>query len=293
MNEPKRAGRSPAHDPPRLMPKLLKWTAVSVIAVELLLVATGLLDLGDAVVIAIGLELLCGVLALALAVTARVVYRQLRREGESRWEALFQAAATVLPRPIVMLLHQELASLVSIALLVRGRKDVPAGASVIKYGSTHKVFIIVMMVIIPVEVMLVEFLVPWAWLRTVLLVFAIYSAIWLFGFYAGLHTRPHYIDSSRLVIRMGHLAAVSVDVGSIRSVRRDYHPKYKGLVAVADDYVAVPGMSGTVLTVTLAPETPVRIRGRETVHAGEVRFDTDDVEGASRSIRERAGSPQG
>jgi hypothetical protein len=293
VNEPKPAVRSPAHDHRRLLIKLLKWTAASVIGVELLLVATGLLDLSDAVVIAIGLELLCGVLALALAATARVVYRQLRREGENRSEALFQAAATVLPRPMVMLLRQELGSLVSIALLVRGRKDVPAGAIVIKYGSTHKVFLIVMMVIIPVEVLLVEFLVPWAWLRTVLLVFAIYSAIWLFGFFAGLHTRPHYIDSRHLVLRMGHLAAVSVGVDSIRSVRRDYHPKYKGLVAVADDYVAIPGISGTVLTVTLDPETPVRIRGRETVHAGEVRFDTDDVEGASRSIRERAGSPQG
>ncbi len=283
MNEAKRV----------LMLKLLKWTAVSVIAVELLLVATGLLDLGDAVVIAIGLELLCGVLALALAFTARAVYRRLRREGESRWDAFFQAAATVLPRPMVTLLRHELGSLVSIALLVRGRKDVPAGATVIKYGSTHKVFLIVMMVLIPVEIVFVELLVPWAWLRTVLLVFAIYSAIWLFGFYAALHTRPHYVDAHQLVLRMGYLTMISVDVDAIRSVRRDYHPKYKGLVAVGDDYVAVPGMSGTVLTVSIDPQTPVQIRGRDTVHVSEVRFETDDVEGASRSIRERAGSRQG
>lgn len=53
------------------MTRILKWTTVAVIAVNVLLVATGVLDLRDAVVIAVGLELLCGVLALGLAVTAR------------------------------------------------------------------------------------------------------------------------------------------------------------------------------------------------------------------------------
>ncbi|MFI6763101.1 hypothetical protein ACIBF5_28625 [Micromonospora sp. NPDC050417] len=273
--------------------RLLKWTAVAVIAVELLLVVTGVLDLGDAVIIAIGLEALCGVLALALAVTARVMYRRLRQAGVGRWDAFLQAAGTVLPQPMVTLLRHEIGGLLSMIMLVRGRKDVPAGGTVIRYGSAHKAFLIVMIVLAPVEILLVELLVPWAWLRIVLLILAIFGVEWLFGFYSAVHTRPHYVDAHRLVLRMGHLAAVSVDVGSVRAVRRETHDKYKGLVSVTDEVVAVPGMSGTAVTVTLEPDTPVQVEGRGTVHASEVRFDADDLDAAVRSIRERMESLRG
>ncbi|MFD2767084.1 hypothetical protein [Micromonospora eburnea] len=273
--------------------RLLKWAALTVIAVELLLVATRVLDLGDAVIIAIGLEALCGVLALSLAVTARVMYRRLRQAGVGRWDAFLQAASGVLPRPMVTLLRHELGGLVSMILLLRRRKDVPAGATVIRYGAAHKAFLLVMIVLTPVEIVLVELLVPWAWLRIGLLVLAAFGLEWLFGFFSGVHTRPHYVDAHRLVLRTGHLAAVSVDVSSIRAVRREIHDKYKGLVSVKDDVVAVPGMSGTALTVTLEPGTPVRVQGRGTVHAREVRFDADDLDAAIRSIRERAGSLDG
>lgn len=37
----------------------------------------------------------------------------------------------------------------------------------------------------------------------------------MFGFYAGAHTRPHYIDHE-LVLRVGHLAAIFMHVDSIR-----------------------------------------------------------------------------
>ncbi|WP_433264627.1 hypothetical protein ACQPZF_35605 [Actinosynnema sp. CS-041913] len=272
----------------------LKWVAVAVIAVEVLLVATGALDLGQAVVIAVGLEVLCGVLAIGLAVTARLYYRRLRRAGTGRWDAFLQAAGTVLPRPVVTLLRHELGGLMSIVLLVRGRKDVQAEATVIRCGSAQKTFLIVMMVLGPLEIFLVDLIVPWTWLRILLLVLGVYSVIWLFGFYAGLHTRPHYVGDD-LVLRVGHLAAISVDVDSIRAVRRETHDKYsgtkyKGLVSVQDDFVAMQGMSGTTVTVVLEPGTPVRIQGRGTVHAGEVRFDADDLAAAVETIKERIGS---
>ncbi|MEV0124981.1 hypothetical protein AB0I16_26185 [Streptomyces sp. NPDC050703] len=272
--------------------RALKWVALTVIAVQLALVATGVLDLGDAVLIAIGAEILTGVLALGLAVTARVVYRRLRRSGVPRWDAFLEAAGTVLPRPMLTLIRHELGGVTSIALLVRGRKDVPADATVIRYGANQKMLILVVMFMEPLEIFLVELLVPWPWLRTALLVVSVYGVLWLFGFYAGVHTRPHYIDGERLVIRTGHLAAVSVDAGAVRSVRRETHDSHqgeraKGMVSVKDGVVAVTGMSGTVLAVALEPDTPVRVQGRGTVLAHAVRFDADELEPAVRAIRER------
>lgn len=272
--------------------QVLKWAALAVIVVELLLVATGVLDLGQAVVTAIGLEVLCGVLALGLAVTARVNYRRLRQAGTGPWDAFLQAAGTVLPRPVVTLLRHELGGLMSIVLLVRGRKDVPAGATVIRCGAAQKTFLVVMMVLGPIEIVLVEVLVPWGWLRVLLLVLGVYGLIWMLGFYAGVHTRPHYVGDDRLVLRVGHLAGVSVDVGSVRAVRRETHDrytgtKYKGLVSVKDDVVAMQGMSGTTVTVVLEPGTPVQVQGRGTVHADELRFDADDLDAAVRTVKER------
>lgn len=267
--------------------RVLKWVTAAVIAVEVLLVATGVLDLGDAVVIAVGLEALCGLLTLALAVAARAAYRQLRRDGVRRWEAFLQAAGTVLPGPAVSLLRHEVGGVMSTGLLLRGRRDVPAGATVIRYGSAHKAFLIVMMVLGPVEILLAELLVPWAWLRVTLLVLAVYGVLWLFGLYAGIHTRPHYADDVHLVVRMGHLAAVTVDLRCVRAVRLEPHGRYKGLVSVRDGVVAVPGMSGTAVTVDLTPDATVQVRGRGAVPAGEVRFDADDPRAARESISER------
>lgn len=198
----------------------------------------------------------------------------------------------MLPRPIVTLLRHEIGGFLSMVLLLRGRKDVPADATVIRNGSAQKTFLVVMMVLTPLEIVIVELLVPWAWLRVVLLVLALYGIVWMFGFYFGVHTRPHYVDSRQLVLRTGHLAGVSVDIGAVRAVRREYHGEYKGLVSVTDDVVALPGMNGSSMTVTLEPGTPVHIQGRGTVHAGAVRFESDDDAAAIRAMRERMGSPR-
>jgi hypothetical protein len=274
------------------MVRVLKWMAFTVIAVQVTLVATGVLDLGNAVLIAVGIEILTGALALGLALTARVVYRRLRQSGVPRWDAFLEAAGTVLPRPMLTLIRYELGGVMSIVLLLRGRKDVPADATVIRYGANQKVFLLVMMFLGPLEIFLAELLVPWPWLRIVLLIFGIYGVVWLFGVYAGVHTRPHYIDGERLVIRTGHLAAVSVDVGAVRSVRRESHNSYqgekaKGMVSVKGGVVAVTGMSGTVLAVALEPGTPVRVQGRGTVLAHALRFDADELDSAIRTIKER------
>ncbi len=57
----------------------------------------------------------------------------------------------------------------------------------IRCGAAQKTFLVVMMVLGPVEI------VP-----------------------RGVHARPHYVGDDRLVLRVGDLAAISVDVDSIR-----------------------------------------------------------------------------
>lgn len=275
----------------RVLP-LLKWVTPVVIVVQVVLVATGVLDVGQAVVIAVGIEVLLAVLLLALAVTARVLYRRLRAEGMSRSDAFLAAAETVLPGPMVAVLRWELGGLVSIILLVRRRKDIPDGATVIKSGSQHKAFLLVMTLLGPLEILIVELIVPWAWVRVVLLVAAIYGTLWMFGFYAAVHTRPHYIDNRRLVVRTGHLMTVSVDIDDVRAARHETRnsyqgDKYKGMVTVTDDWVAVTGMVGTELTLTLAPQTALLVQGKGTVHAGELRFDVDEPRVAIATITAR------
>ncbi|WP_156755150.1 hypothetical protein [Actinokineospora pegani] len=69
------------------------------------------------------------------------------------------------PKPVVTLLRHEIGGFLSIVLLVRGRKDVPAGTTAIRYGASQKAFLVDMMVLTPFEILLVELIVPWAWLR--------------------------------------------------------------------------------------------------------------------------------
>ncbi|WP_424183879.1 hypothetical protein ACOBQX_18140 [Actinokineospora sp. G85] len=99
-----------------------------------------------------------------------------------------------------------------------------------EWGAALRVLKWVAPAVIAIEVLLVA------------LVVALYTVVWLFGFFSGVHTRPHYVDADRLVLRTGHLAAVSVDTTAIRAVRRANHGGYKGMVSVVDG--AIPALRG-------------------------------------------------
>jgi hypothetical protein len=57
-----------------------------------------------------------------------------------------------------------------------------------------------------VEILLGELLMPWGWLRLVVLVASVYALVWVFGFYGSMVVLPHRLEAHGLRARCGALA---------------------------------------------------------------------------------------
>jgi hypothetical protein len=114
----------------------------------------------------------------------------------------------------------------------------------------------------PVEIFAFEVLLPWAWLRTVLLILGIYTFVWIFAFNASLSVLPHRLHATGLDLHYGFVAGGHVPYPAIeRVILERRRPKDgEGLrVAKGENtaYLAVGGR--TDLTLILCE--PLRLEG--------------------------------
>jgi hypothetical protein len=156
--------------------------------------------------------------------------------------------------------------------------------------------VIVALLTAPVEVLFFELVIPWPWLRLLLLVVAVYSFIWLLGLYASLVVLPHRLEPSALRLRYGALAEGRIPYTAIATAERARRsaPGGRDGARVADEggaralYLGVGGR--TDLTLRLRePQTFSGLRGPtppvETVHLA-----TDDPDRLARALAERIGA---
>ena len=71
---------------------------------------------------------------------------------------------------------------------------------------------------LPVEILLVELLVPWDLVRSILLVVAVAGTLWAVGVILSIRTFPHRVASDALEFRYGALGAAIVPPSLIASV---------------------------------------------------------------------------
>ncbi len=110
------------------------------------------------------------------------------------------------------------------------------------------------------ELLIFEILIPWAWLRWLLLILGVYAVFWLLGFYASLATLPHRLEANALRLRYGLFAQALIPYGEIRSVKLANRRSPKSgdgpRLAPAENavYLAVGGKTNVALTLR-APRT--------------------------------------
>lgn len=132
-------------------------------------------------------------------------------------------------RPVVL----ELRAFGSLGLAVAGKRQVPPGAKWFGYAKGSLTFAVVMVVVSVVELVVVHVLVPWAWLRIVLLVLTAWGVLFVFGFFATRIVRPHFITEGMLHLRWGHQAVLTTPLSNIVSAARltnhsHTHPHIEG-----------------------------------------------------------------
>ena len=188
------------------MKRALKWLLPVLILAEVVLVWSGLLDLADAVFVVVGIEVL--LLAAAAGEVVLVVrrYRRGRDAGLDLWAALEESFAVLLPRKAARIAVLEPRLWVCLLRWISRRTRTSDREFGYHERSQMRLILVMLSFTTPVELLVLELLAPWAWLRISLLVLGLYALLWMFGLYASLVTLPHRLEESGLWLRYGALA---------------------------------------------------------------------------------------
>jgi hypothetical protein len=244
---------------------------------------------------------LAGLEALVLAVAGRQVvlavrgYRRDRTAGLDVWAALEAGLAVLLPRPLA-----RLAALEPRLWYCLGRWVARRGTDELDFPYHRRslvgAIVLVALLTAPVEILFFELVIPWPWLRLLLLVAAVYSFVWLLGLYASLVVLPHRLEPGALHLHYGVLAEGRIPYTAIAAAERARRsaPGARDGARVADEggaralYLAVGGHTDLTLRLR-GPRTFSGLRGPtppvETVHLA-----TDDPDRLARALAERVGA---
>ncbi|MFC6145733.1 hypothetical protein [Corynebacterium nasicanis] len=152
--------------------------------------------------------------------------------GAYVWSSLRRG---IRPLPVRILLH-EVHALADLWRLLRGRVIVPAGAVALPARARWWHLPAMFTVAILIEIIIIEVLVPWPWLRLLLLLGSLYSIPLLWGYLAGRVVHPHYVGED-LVLREGRTELLRVPAADIAAVRavRGFAAEREGLVLGGPD----------------------------------------------------------
>ena len=134
----------------------------------------------------------------------------------------------------------------------------------------------------PVEVLLLELLIPVLWIRVVLLVAAVYGCFWVVALRASLIVLPHGVTGTGVFIRYGVLAEQFVPFERVTEVRLERHEASRGSLGLAREGAGVEGRCAdfvvgghTDLTLVLDGPLPVLfLRGDRPAHLVRVSADS-------------------
>lgn len=262
------------------MKRAPKWLLPALILVEAVLVWGGLLDPREAVAVAAALEVL--LLAVAGGEVLLVVrgYRRGRAGGLDVWTALEEGLSVMLPRRAARFVVVEL-RLWGCLFRRAFRKTRPAGNESPYHGRSQMGLIVLMVLVTtPVELLVFELVVPWTWLRWLLLVLGVYAVFWVLGLYASLQALPHRLEDGGIRLRYGVLAETFIpyaEVAGVEVASRRCPGKGDGLHVAPDAaYLAVNGRTD----LTIHSREPRALRGflKESVPVGTIHVAADEPE---------------
>lgn len=227
--------------------------AVVVLAVDAVLLATGVLGPGQVVLLLAVVELpLTVIVMLGLAKP----YRARRRDGADVRVAVIAAAGD---SPFWPMIRADVRAYTSLWLWMRGGDaDIEPGALVFRSNRGTMTLPIAFGVATVVEIGVLHFVLPWTWLRTTLAVLSVWSLFALFGYLAVHRVRPHYLTEAYFVVRQAGSTIAAIERTAVASValsRRfsETHP------TVITDRLYLPNIDGTNIDIVLAQPISIHV----------------------------------
>lgn len=228
---------------------------VVIIVVDAILWATGVITAAVAVVLFLALELPLGLIVIALLVRQ---YGRERRSGVSRRKALERMGAT---EPFIRLIVAELGNLNSLWLLIRGKRvGVDENTIGLSYAKGTLGLPIAFLVATVIEVIILYLVIPWVWLRVVILILSVYSVILVLGYLASRVVHPHLLNNEYLLLRAGRHVIARIPGGNIAKVM--VTNRYKHTYPVEEDgHLHLASSLGTNVDLVLAEPVQAALPG--------------------------------
>ncbi len=253
------------------MKRTFKWALLVLILAEVLLVRFNLLDIRTAIGIVVAVELLLFLVAFRQVFVAVRTYKRDRQAGLDGWKALGNGLEVFMPRVVSSVVVSEFKLWFCLGIWLLRQSRPKENEFTYHKKSILRVFPLILLFTTPVEVFLMELLLPWAWLKWLLIILAIYGLFWVVGLYASMVVLPYRLDDSVVRLSYGILARAEIPYTDIMQVTSNRTPKgvwRDGLKVVKEEgtaYLAVSGSTNVVLTLRrpavlqawLGPTSPV------------------------------------
>ncbi|MGH3145756.1 MAG: hypothetical protein ACRDTR_08135 [Rubrobacter sp.] len=275
------------------MERVLKWVLPVLALAGMAFVWLDVLSLRGTLLVVVSVEALLLVVAGRQLFVAFRRYRAGRTSGLDPWRSFEESLALLLPGKVARIVVLEPRLWVCLGRWISRR----TGTSEREFGyhkrSQMGLILVMLVFTTPVELLVVELLAPWTWLRVSLLVLGLYALVWMFGLYASLVTLPHRLEEHGLRLRYGALAEGFVPLSEIAAVER----ARRRAPGPGDGLQTDPGGGGIYLSaggrtdLTLRLHSPQSVRGlfRNVQPARTIHLAADDPERMASKLRERIG----
>ncbi len=273
--------------------RALKWLLPTLVLAEAALVWSGVLSVRDAVVVVAGIEVLLTLIGVRQMFVAIRRYRQGRGSGLDAWSALEDGLTVVLPRKVARIVVLEPHLWVCLFRWVFRRTKPREGEFGYHKRSTMDMLVLLVVLVGPVEALVLHLLVPWSWLRWLLIAVEVYGTFWLLGFYASLSALPHRLEETGVRLRYGAFAEVLVLYAEIEKVGRAVLRAPgggDGLRAAPEEEAAYFAITGKT-NLTLGLKAPQTIEGvfRSVGPVGRIHLWADEPKLFARELGLRLG----
>jgi hypothetical protein len=274
------------------MERALKWALPALIIANIALVWSGVLEAGAALIVAIALELSVFLVASRQVLAAIRNYRRDRAAGLEIERALEDGLTVIFPRRVARLVALEPRVWYYLARWLFRRRPLQPNEFSYNRRSPLGTLLVVLFISAPVEIFIVELLVPWTIVRWALAILAIYSLLWVAAFAVAMRVLPHRLEADGLRLRYGFMAEGFVPYSSIESVehRRTKLPEKagEGLYVPKTGAVGYLPIGGRA-DVTIRLNDPVSLQGLLTVAPPVlvIHFGTDAPDRLAAALRER------
>ncbi len=277
------------------MKRMLKWFLPALIVAEIALVWGNVLDVSTALLVGGAVEgLLLLVVAGEIALMVRD-YRRNRAAGLNVEAAVIEGLSVLLPRPVARFIALE--PRIWICLYRWAFRRRPLAADEFRYSkrSMMGTMLAFVVMVVPVETLAYEFLIPWPWLRWVLFLATIYMTLWVVGLYASLQVLPYRLEADGIRLHYGLLADGFVPYAQIADVvveRAKAPGGQEGLRVVPQRGAAYLAAGGRT-DLTLRLHEPVVLQGliKAAAPARVLYLAADDPARLGAVLRDRTGLP--